>query len=57
MLLGARGSIPVEALRYKPEGHGFQTQLGNWILLICLLFTAAPIHGVYSASNINENQR
>jgi hypothetical protein len=28
----ARGSVVVEALYYKPEGRGFETQWGNWIL-------------------------
>jgi hypothetical protein len=26
LFLGARGSVVVKALYYKPEGHGFETQ-------------------------------
>jgi hypothetical protein len=32
--LGARGSIVVKALGYKPEGRGFETRWGEWFLSI-----------------------
>jgi hypothetical protein len=28
---GARGGVLVEALRYKPEGHGFDFRWCHWI--------------------------
>jgi hypothetical protein len=31
--LGARGSVVVKALCYKPEGHGFDTRLGEFLNL------------------------
>jgi hypothetical protein len=31
---GARGATVVEALRYKPEGRGFDSRLCHWIFLI-----------------------
>jgi hypothetical protein len=33
----------VEVLCYKPEGHGFETQWGNWILSIYLIPPTAPL--------------
>jgi hypothetical protein len=27
----ARGSIVIEALCYKPKGHGFDSRRGHWI--------------------------
>jgi hypothetical protein len=42
-----RASIMVEALCYKLEGRGFETQLGNWMLTIYPIFPAAPDSGVY----------
>jgi hypothetical protein len=32
-LVGASGSVVVKALRYKPEGGGFETRSGEWIFL------------------------
>jgi hypothetical protein len=29
--MGARGDAVVEALRYKPEGHGFDSGWCHWI--------------------------
>jgi hypothetical protein len=28
---GARGSVVIKALRYKPEGRGFDTRRGDFI--------------------------
>jgi hypothetical protein len=36
--LVARGSIVVKAPRHKPEGRGFETGWGDWIILIFLIF-------------------
>jgi hypothetical protein len=44
---GARGSVVVKALRYKPEGRGFET----------IILTAALGSAVYSTSNRNEYQK
>jgi hypothetical protein len=52
-----RGSEVVKALCCKPEGCGFETQLGEWIFLIYLTLPAALGYGVYSASNMNEYQK
>jgi hypothetical protein len=30
--LSKRGSAVVKALSYKPEGHGFETRRGEWIV-------------------------
>jgi hypothetical protein len=54
---GARGSVVVKTLCYKPEGHGFETQWGEWYLSIYLILLAATGHGVYSPSNRNEYQK
>jgi hypothetical protein len=54
---GARGSVVVEALWYKPEGRGFESQWGDWISSIYVMFPAALGPGVYSTSNINEFQK
>jgi hypothetical protein len=43
--LGARDSLVIKALGYKPEGRGFET------------LQAAVDPGVYSASNINEYRK
>jgi hypothetical protein len=52
---GIRGSVVVEALGYKLEGHVFEIQWGNLIRSICLILLAALSPGVYSASNRNKN--
>jgi hypothetical protein len=48
---GAHSSVMVNALCYKPEGRGFETQWGKWILSIYLILPAALCPGVQSASN------
>jgi hypothetical protein len=53
-LLGACRSIVVKALCYKPQGHGFETQWGEWFLSIYLILPVTLGPGVYSASNRNE---
>jgi hypothetical protein len=55
--IGARGSVVVKALCYKPEGHGFETRWREWFLSIYLILPAALGPGVYSASNKNEYQK
>jgi hypothetical protein len=37
----------MEALRYKPEGHGFETRLREWILSIYLILPVAIGPGVH----------
>jgi hypothetical protein len=46
----------VDALRYKPEGHGFDSRWGHWSFSLTLFFR--PHYGpvVDSASNRNEYQ-
>jgi hypothetical protein len=56
--MGARSSALVEALRYKPEGRGFETRWGKWIFFtLPLILPAALGPAVYSASNRNEFQK
>jgi hypothetical protein len=50
----ARGSVLVKALRYKPEGRGFQTRWGEWISPIYLILPAALCPEADSTSHINE---
>jgi hypothetical protein len=50
-------SVVVKALCYKPEGPGFETQWGEWIVSIYLIFPTALGLGVHSASNRNEHQK
>jgi hypothetical protein len=52
---GARGSIVVKALCYKPEGRGFDTRCGDFLNLPNLQATLGP--GVHSASNRNEYRK
>jgi hypothetical protein len=52
--MGACGSVVVKALRYKPEGRGFETW---YFFYIYLILPAALGPGVYSASNRNEYQK
>jgi hypothetical protein len=54
---GARRSIVVKALCYKPEGRGFETRWCERFLSIYLILPAALGPGVYSASNKNEYQK
>jgi hypothetical protein len=56
-VLGAHGSVMVEALYCKPEGRGFETRRGECIFSIYLILPAALGHGVYSASNRSEYQK
>jgi hypothetical protein len=53
--MGARGSIVVKALRYKPEGRGIESRWGGFFL-IYLILPAVLGPGVDSASNRNEYQ-
>jgi hypothetical protein len=46
-----------EALCYKPEGPGFETQQGERFVLIYLILPAALGLGVHSASNRNEPEQ
>jgi hypothetical protein len=34
VMFGARGGVVVEALRYKPEGRGFDSRWCYWIILL-----------------------
>jgi hypothetical protein len=52
---GARDSIAVKALSYKPEGRGITSRWGGFFL-IYLILPAALGPGVDSASNRNEHQ-
>jgi hypothetical protein len=54
---GARGSIVVKALCYKPEGRGFKSRLGHWIFLIDLILPAVLGPGVYSSSKRNVGSK
>ena len=47
----------VEALRYKPEVRGFDSQWGNWNFSLTYFFRSHYSPGVDSASNRNEYQR
>jgi hypothetical protein len=49
---GARDSVVVKPLCYKPEGCGYDTRWGD-----CLILPAALGPGVHSASNRNEYQK
>jgi hypothetical protein len=46
----------VEALRYKPEGRGFDSRLCYWIFSLTYSFRPHYGPGVYSASNRNKHQ-
>jgi hypothetical protein len=54
VLIGARGMVVFKALCYEPDGGGFDSRWGDF--LIYLILPAALGHGVYSASNRNEYQ-
>jgi hypothetical protein len=53
---GARGSVMVKALCYKPESRGFESQLIQLSISINLIHPAALDPGIYSAFNRNEYQ-
>jgi hypothetical protein len=53
---GARVSVVVKALCYKPEGRGLDTPWGDFFL-IYLTLPAALGPGVHSASNRNEYKK
>jgi hypothetical protein len=38
---GVRGGVVVEALRYKPEGRGFDSQWFYWIFFIDIILPVA----------------
>jgi hypothetical protein len=44
----------VEALRHKPEGHGFDSRWCHWNFLLTQSFRPHYGTGVHSASNRNE---
>jgi hypothetical protein len=52
---GKCGSIVIKALRYKPEGRGFENRCNFFLIYLILL--AALSHGIYLASNRNEYQK
>jgi hypothetical protein len=52
---GARGSIVVKALCYKPESRVFDTRGGDFLNFPILPAALGP--GVYSVSKINEHQK
>ena len=47
----------VEALRYKPEGRGFDSRWCHWNFSLTQSFRPHYDPGVDSASNINEYQK
>jgi hypothetical protein len=54
---GARGSLVVRALCYKPEGLGFETRWGEWIVSICLIHPAVLGPVVHAAPNRGQYQK
>jgi hypothetical protein len=54
---GARGSVVVEELCYKPEDRRFKARWCGWISWICLILPAALGTGIHSAPNRNEYQK
>ena len=46
----------VEALRYKPEGRGFDSRMCHWNFSLTHSFRPHYVLGVDSASNRNEYQ-
>jgi hypothetical protein len=57
MWFSAHGSVVAEAQGYKPEGRGFITWWGSWILSIYLILPAVPGPGIYPASKRNDYQK
>jgi hypothetical protein len=46
----------IEALRYKPEGRGFDSRWGDWNFSLTYSFQPHYGRGIDSASNRNEYQ-
>jgi hypothetical protein len=55
-LKGARSAAVVEALRYKPEGHGIDSRWYPWNFSLTQSFQSHSGPGVDSASKRNEYQ-
>ena len=53
---GARSSLVVKALHYKPAGRGFDSRWCHWNFSVTLSFRSHYGLGVNSASNRNEYQ-
>jgi hypothetical protein len=53
---GARSSIVVKALWYKPKGRGFEIWWGEWCLSIYLILSAEDTE-IYSSPNRNKYQK
>jgi hypothetical protein len=49
--------VVVKALCNKPEGRGYETRWGEWILSIYLILPVALGPEVYSASNRKQYQK
>ena len=56
LVIGHTVAQLVEALRYKPEGCGFDSRWCNWNFSLTLPFRPHYGPGVDSASNRNEYQ-
>jgi hypothetical protein len=54
--LGGGGTLLVEALRYKPEGRGFDSRWGHFYFSLTYSFQPHYGLGVDSASNRNKYQ-
>jgi hypothetical protein len=54
---GARGSVVIKALCYKPEGRGFENRWGDCISSVYLIIPAALGPGFHSTSNRNEYRK
>jgi hypothetical protein len=54
---GAHGTVVLKVQCYKLEGHGSETQWGEWIFPIYLILPAALGHGICSASNNEMSAR
>jgi hypothetical protein len=55
--IGARCSVVLKSLCYKPGGRRFETLRGEWIFSICLILPASLGPGLNSASIRNEYQK
>jgi hypothetical protein len=56
-MVGARDSVLVKALCYKPGGRGFETRWDEWIFSIYLILPAALGPGMHSAYKRNEYRK